>query len=190
MPMVTLPPEWQIGNLPTIKEGELPSGSAGNMATVDFMVKVARERAGSQKVRALATAIVAGLRSMHYLDEAKAVGEYVQAHVRYVRDPSNIERLTDPDLMIDMIQRGTAQGDCDDMALLVASLLMSIGHEPFFRVVRYKGAWGPYNHIYVVDYEKNVNDPEASRLVLDAIVKIRSIGFEVPHASGKEISVV
>ena len=189
MPIISIPPEWRIGDLPSVKEGDLPSGAAGNMATVNFMVKIARERAGSQKVRALATAIVNGVKSMHYLDESRAIGEYVQRNVRYVRDPSGIERLTDPDLMIEEIQTGRAQGDCDDMALLVASLLLSIGHDPFFRVVRYKGWWGPFNHIYVVDYEKNVMDRAASRIVLDAIVKIRPIGFEVPHSSGKEIPV-
>ena len=74
------------------------------------------------------------------------------------------------------------------MALLIASLLLSVGHSPKFSIVRYNSSSGSYNHIYVVDYAKN--GPEGPhRIVLDAIVKNRAIGFEVPHSSGREIAI-
>jgi len=156
------------------------------------MIKVARRRAGHPAIRELAKNIYLQHRieSMHYFDEAKAIGEYVQRKVRYVRDATGIEQLHDPVMMIEQIIEGRAQGDCDDMALLIATLLLSTGHQPKFRAVRYNSIafWKPYNHIYVVSYEHNPGEKN-KRLPIDAIVKKKAIGFEVPHKSGKEFAV-
>ena len=191
MPILRLTPEMMIGELPEHNEESIRGGVGGNYDTVKVMKRVARERAGHPLVRQLAAQIVMsrGIPSMHYLDESKVIGEYVWSKVRYLRDPLEHEYLQDPLKMITDIQNGRAQGDCDDMALLVATLLLSIGHRPLFRVVRYKGYLGPYNHIYVVDYETNPGE-KSKRIVLDAIVKARPIGFEVPHVSGEELEIV
>lgn len=164
---------------------------AGNLDTVAFMRKIAHEKAGDPLVQRLARQIVyqAGVQSHDYADEAKAIGEWVQAQVRYSRDPEGYEQLQDPALMIsDLQNEGIAQGDCDDMSLLIASLLLAIGHNPFFRVVRYQAVSGPFHHIYVVDYEANQSGPK-ERVVLDAIIKDKPIGYEVSHTSGQEIEV-
>lgn len=154
------------------------------------MKKVARLRASDPLLRKLALNILAqyGVRSHHFVDEALAIGEYVKNKVRYVRDPDNVEYLQDPVDLVKQIQSNTAQGDCDDMALLVATLLLSIGHQPLFRAVRYEQPLGNFNHIYVVDYDKNPYGKE-QRIVLDAILKDREIGSEVPHISGEEYPV-
>lgn len=125
---------------------------------------------------------------MHYLDEAKAIADYIKDHVRYVRDPDGIEYLQDPIDLVAQMEQGTAQGDCDDMSLLIATLLLSIGHTPRFRAVRYKKGYDYYNHIYVVDYEKN-GASQKKRIVLDAILKYAPIGTEVNHISGDEFQV-
>jgi hypothetical protein len=153
------------------------------------MKKVARERSGHPIVRKLALDIINyyNIDSHYYADEAKAIGTYVQKNVAYVKDPNGIEQLHDPLTMIEQIQRGVARGDCDDMALLVASLLLSIGHSPKFRVVRYESHFGPYNHIYVVDHTNNKEKKQ--RVVIDCIIKDKPIGHEIPHKSGKEYPV-
>jgi len=154
------------------------------------MKTVAHKRKGHPLVRNLALNILkhSNIESNNFLDESKAIGEYVQENVRYVRDPFGIEQLHDPVLMIRNLQTGVAQGDCDDMSLLIISLLMSIGHKPKLRAVRYGSRFGNFNHIYVVDYEKNGRG-SLKRLSIDAIVKDRPIGFEVNHKSGKEYPV-
>jgi hypothetical protein len=86
------------------------------------------------------------------------------------------------------MQKGTAQGDCDDMALMTATLLLTVGHQPFFRAVRYEQTHGNYNHIYVVDYEKNPYDVK-KRIVLDCILKDKPIGSEVGHTNGEEYQI-
>lgn len=154
------------------------------------MKKVARERAGHPTIRKLALNILNyyETESHDYVSEARAIGEYVQKKVRYVKDANGIEQLHDPLTIIDQIQRGIARADCDDMALLIATLLLAIGHAPKFRIVRYKDGSGAFNHIYVVDYAKN--GPKGPyRIVLDAIVKNKAIGFEVPHKTGEEIAI-
>lgn len=157
------------------------------------MSRVARNRSGHPKVRKLALNILNyyGIPSMRYVDEALAVGDYVKKYVRYVRDPDGIEYLQDPIDLIDQIVKGEAQGDCDDMSLLIATLLLSIGHTPCFRAVRYGTDYDHYNHIYVVDYEKNGTGPGdlKKRVVLDGILKRSRIGTEINHLSGDEFPV-
>lgn len=177
-------------NLPTVEDHRLSLGKRGNIETVDFMRKVAHERAGHPLVRRLALAIIqnTNIKSHFYLNEALAIGEFVQRKVRYVKDPVGIEQLHDPITLIEQIERGVSAGDCDDMALLTATLLLSVGIQPYFRMVRYKSLTGPYNHIYVVVYETNGRE-KRKRVALDAIIKDRPMGFEVPQRSGDEVKV-
>lgn len=157
------------------------------MRTLDVMRRVAHQRKGHPTVRRLALAILeqSGLPSHYHLSEAKAIGAFVQSRVRYVKDGYGVEQLHDPLLMIDQIERGIAQGDCDDMTLLAATLMMSVGIVPMFRCVRYRARFGHYNHIYLVVYESDGAGPK-KRLAVDTIVKNKPIGFEVPHVSGRD----
>lgn len=174
-------------NLPLANEEKLPAGKAGNIQTLNLMRRVAHQRKGHPLVRRLALAILEQrqIPSHYHLEEARAIGQFVQSRVRYVKDGYGVEQLHDPLLMIDQIERGIATGDCDDMTLLAATLMMSIGIVPMFRCVRYNTRFGHYNHIYLVVYEKN-GPSKKMRLVIDPIVKDKPIGYEVPHLSGRE----
>jgi hypothetical protein len=191
MPRYKVAPERNLnGLIPKIQEGNLSSGEKGNLQTVKFMQKIARQQSGDPIIRRLALNILDyySVPSHAYVQEALAIGDYVKTKVRYVRDPDGIEYIQSPVDMVGQIVNGQAQGDCDDMSLLIATLLLSVGHQPRFRCVRYSGMFGNFNHIYVVDYEKDLGSPKR-RVVLDAIVKNYPIGFEVPHASGQEFEV-
>jgi hypothetical protein len=179
-----------LGNTPQTSESELSPGINGNLETLQMMIKVARERSRHPLIRELALRILEHYKvpSQDYIKEAYAIGDYIKRKVRYVRDINGVETLHDPLTLIDQMKRGQAQGDCDDMSLLIATLLLSIGHQPFYRVVRYYQGNGSYQHIYVVVYDKDWRSPE-KRLVLDAIMKRSKIGYEVPHVSGKEYKV-
>lgn len=154
------------------------------------MNEVARKRSGHPKIRKLALNILNyyNTKSHHFIDESLAIGDYVQKNIRYVQDANGIEQLHDPVMLIEQMEEGIARADCDDMSLLIATLLLSIGHRPKFKCVRYSGKSGPYSHIYVVDYAKNKGfGPK--RVVLDAIIKDKPIGFEVVSLSGDEFSI-
>src|ERR1035437_3006323 len=191
MPILKLEPEWSLGeNQTQVKNSTEPNGPAGNYKRVEIMIGIARNRSSNPIVRELALMIVsaAGVKSQDFINEALAIGAFVKNKVRYVRDINGIETVHDPLTMIDQIRRGSAQGDCDDMALLIATLLLSIGHSPFFRIVKYNGNTnGCFQHIYVVVYEKNWGMSKPKRIVLDAILKRSEIGTEVPNSFGEEI---
>lgn len=182
-------PEHNLGLLPQVAETTISDNVSGNHETIKFMKKIARLRASDPLIRKLALNILHqyGVKSHHFVDEAVSIGQYVQKKVRYVRDPDNVEYLQDPLDLVKHIQMGTAQGDCDDMALLTATLLLSVGHQPYFRAVRYEQPYGTFNHIYVVCYERNMRS-EKMRVVLDCILD-SPIGTEVRHVNGEEYEV-
>lgn len=181
-------------NSPQVNQIKSYPGIAGNLQTIKIMSRAAHAYKGHPKVRQLAKAIIRyyDIPSHFYYNEALAIGQFVQEKFRYIRDCADIEQVHDPLTMIDWLERDIAIADCDDQATLAATLLLSIGHIPYFRAVRYNSFFGPYNHIYTVVYEKNLNQPgfeQPRRLVLDTIIKDQPIGFEVPHKSGKEFRV-
>jgi len=183
MPIFRIKPEMQIGaNLPSTKSKRLSSGINGNFETIEIMQRVARERSRHPLVRDLALKILLYYKvpSQHYRDEALAIGDWVKKKVRYVRDIKDVETLHDPLTIIDQIKRGVAQGDCDDMALLIASLLLSIGHAPYFKAIKYKKGFPSLQHIYVVVFERNQGETAKTQIALDAIMKTKPIGYEVP----------
>jgi hypothetical protein len=197
--MLILPkrhPLNNLGNLPDQEIKKLGPGILGNLDTVEVMKKMAREYSRHDLVKRLATNILHynKIPSHHYLDEARAIGQFVQKHIRYVKDPVGTESLQAPDMMIRMMKdAGYAMGDCDDMALLIAALLMSVGIKPVFRAVKYSENSPSYNHIYVIVYENNISSSDKpgpiKRIVLDAIIKDKPIGSEMPHSSGKDFPV-
>ena len=192
MPILKLPPEWTLGeNLPDVVDFKLSDGAKGNLETIEFMRKKARDRSRHPIVRQLALKILLShnVPSQDYLAESLAIGRYVKQKVRYVRDINRVETLIDPLTLIDQITRGEAQADCDDVAMLIATLLLSIGHQPYFRIVKYKKDVPNFQHVYVVDYEKNHADKVKTRIVLDGILKYRMMGNEIFHLQGNEIKV-
>lgn len=184
-------PHNNLGNLSKRKQKPLDNGAKGNLKTVDYMVKMARNNCADPEVRQLAENILGyyNTKDMYYLDEAIAIGDYVKKFVRYVRDPNGVEMLTDPKTMIDKLKRNEAKGDCDDMALLVATLLLAVGIQPYFVIVKYNKNSNGFNHIYVVVCEKNHGSKNPRRLVIDAIAKDYPIGFEVPSQYKKTIKI-
>jgi transglutaminase-like putative cysteine protease len=61
---------------------------------------------------------------------AKAIYDHIVRHDVYTNDPAGVERLQAPDATI-----LTGAGDCDDMAILSASLLESIGVPARIRLI-------------------------------------------------------
>jgi len=172
---------------------EMLDGMGGNLQTVEKIKLVARQRSGHPSLRQLALNIINAYKteSHAHIDEARAIGTFVQEHLDYVRDATDIEQLHDPLMYIDQLNRGVARGDCDDMACLVATLLLCIGARPYVRCVRYgsNNSRDNYNHIYVVVYDTNKPFGKSERLAIDCIIKDQPIGFELNHSSGDEYEI-
>ena len=175
-------------NLPRATNSKIPNGSRGNLATLKQMSQMAHKRSAHPKVRRLAESILvsANKTSHHFLDECKILAKFVQSQVRYLRDPVGTELLKDPVLQIENIERGVANGDCDDMSLLLATLLLSIGAKPLWCITKFSSNSKSFNHIYVCCYEKNHYD-KPKRLVMDTILKDKPIGHEQRYFYKREI---
>ena len=60
--------------------------------------------------------------------QVRAVTNFMEDYVRYVRDPLGLEYVRSPIAMIEEYEKfGMANGDCDDQVLLSGSMLHSIG---------------------------------------------------------------
>lgn len=83
-----------------------------------------------------------GLQQKDFSGEAKRLFAYVQNNVRYVRDTDGAELIHDPAYLLQI-----GAGDCDDKAILLASLLGSIGFATRFAAVAFEP--DNYSHVWV-----------------------------------------
>ncbi len=181
-----------LGNLPQEVRQGLKKGNAGNLQTVEIIKRLAHSRKGHPLIRKLTENVLKQYKtkSQDFLNECYAIATWVRDVCPYAKDPLGIESLKDPVTMVDLIKRDEFYGDCDDMALLITTMLLSIGHRPLLCIVRYPNANSGFQHIYVCTYQKNYRDKgPKKRLVMDAIVKDKKIGYEVPYSYKKEIVV-
>lgn len=72
--------------------------------------------------------------------EIDAVFSFVRDGIRYVRDIHNVETLHYPEIVLEQ-----GSGDCDDKAVLLASLLESIGHPTRFVALAFQP--GQFSHV-------------------------------------------
>ena len=60
----------------------------------------------------------------------KAITNWMEDHVRYVRDPLHVEYVRSPTAMLrEYREFGIANGDCDDQILLAGAMLHSVGFQ-------------------------------------------------------------
>lgn len=120
----------------------LPDGVEGIKATLALMVKLAQAAKRSFPVRRLAEQLMVGVKQKSWLDEVRAIHEYVRDNIRYTKDINGVETVATPEQT--MARR---MGDCDDKSLLTAALLESIGHPT--RFVAVGRTPGRYVHVLV-----------------------------------------
>lgn len=112
-----------------------PSTTLIKNPTLKDTLDVMRVKANEAKktLRPLAERICAGLEPGDYNSEILAIYAFVRQHIRYARDIHNVEYVKAPMRLLE-----TGQGDCDDIACLLASLCMSMGNECRFLVVGFE----------------------------------------------------
>ncbi len=82
------------------------------------------------QVRQLTESVCEGVRSKDYLSEILAINNFVWASTRYMRDPRTVELVYAPYLVVAAISKGrTPSLDCDDLAAVIAAMLLSAGCE-------------------------------------------------------------
>lgn len=122
---------------------EIGNGARGTRDTLKIMAGLVREARVHPAIRRLSVTLTQHLPNKSYIDEVRAVFEYVRDRVRYVQDINGVERLENPVSLLE-----TMAGDCDDMCTLLAALLESIGHPCRFCAAGYC-APGQYEHVFL-----------------------------------------
>jgi hypothetical protein len=142
----------------------------GAPQTVALIKRYALEAQRDPSVRLLAEEIVSGLGSKDYVSEIAAVYYYVLNHTRYANDPRTVELVRRPARIVAELARGkTPSLDCDDLVVLQAALLLSLGREVrivtiAFRKAMYRGQV-QYSHVYL-----QAKEPRSSKwIVLDPV---------------------
>jgi len=168
---------------------ELSPGAEGNLQTLEIMKQVAQERKTSPLVRQTALQIIQSVPQNDRVAECLAIGDWVRANMRYTFDVASEEQLTDPLTLLDQINKQIpcTSSDCDDMSLLTATLLLSIGYTDIvFCAVRYdKTATSrdSFDHVYTAVYVKDFKTGQEIRIPLDCILPDAPMGSEVESAS-------
>ncbi len=106
------------------------------------MARLAREGKKVLPVRLAALQIVETLSQRDWPAEVQALHAFVRDRIRYVKDIRGVETLQQPERTLTL-----KQGDCDDKAVLLASLLQAIGHPARFHAIGFQP--GRFSHVYV-----------------------------------------
>lgn len=135
---------------------QLP-GDSGTYQTVYMMKELANKSFLHPWIRERAASILQNCNRSVQCEEYGLLG-WLKSAVQYIRDPSGVEALHDPITFFEQRLRNGQRvfGDCDDMALYLATLLKAVGHEPFFRVLSRTG--NSFHHVHVVCH-KHLLDP-------------------------------
>ncbi len=94
------------------------------------------------EVREQALELVAHLPQKAWVPEIAALFNFVRDDIRYVGDVRGVETLQTP---VKTLEYG--QGDCDDKAVLLASMLESLHHPTAFVAIGYSP--DTFQHVYV-----------------------------------------
>jgi hypothetical protein len=148
----------------------MPDGTPGIMLTIRRMRQLVREGRVNPEIRRTAINLTTLLPPRDFDGEIRTLFEFVRDRIRYVGDVNEIETLTAPDKTLHL-----GAGDCDDKAVLLASLLESIGYSTVFIVTGYTLP-GVFEHVYLA-----VLLPDGSLLPLDAS-EPQAPGWEPPNA--------
>lgn len=137
---------------PEISLRNIPKGFLGTRETLKSVQHLIRQGVKDFYVRQKAIDILfdRAIRAKDYLGEIRALFEWVQKNVRYTKDPFRLEVLHSARRILEL-----RAGDCDDMTILLAAMLESIGH-PIRLVIVGPTPVRPdlFSHIYLEVYHK------------------------------------
>lgn len=122
----------------------VPRGEAGVLETVRRMGEIIWHLSHSARLARFARDLIegAGIAAYDGRGETKALFDFVQQNIRYTRDPFGYEWVQSvvPTLV-------TGHGDCDCHAVLLGSLLMSVGYP--VRLVIAGSEPGKFHHVFL-----------------------------------------
>jgi len=119
----------------------IPDGDAGIRSTLAVMGEIVKAYKKDIAVITFARDLIADVPAKNYAAEAQTIFDWVQTNIRYTQDADGVEVVQTPDNTIIM-----GHGDCDDMAVLTATLLAAVGKKTRFVAAGFDG--GPPEHVW------------------------------------------
>lgn len=111
----------------------------GAPQTISVMRHAVLESQNDPAVRQLAEIACSGLDSKDYISEYLACYHFVLARTRYMRDPKTVELVRSPSIVARAILNGeTPNLDCDDLACLLAAMVLALGGQCDFVTVAFR----------------------------------------------------
>lgn len=123
--------------------------------TLKMMTELVKAGKKNPAIRSKAVNLVQNVPQKDRMGEIRAIFDFVQNEIRYVRDIHNVETLHYAEQVM-----AQASGDCDDKGILLASLLESIGHPTRFMAVGFKP--GEFSHVFV---ETQIYSPRNGKII-------------------------
>jgi len=134
----------------------LSEGDPGTIETVSMMWRLIQDGMRDPEINRAAMAIIncSRARPFNFADQRRAIFDWVSRNVRFVRDIAGKETLRTPHETL-----AVRAGDCDDMTMLLAALLGTIGND--VRIVTIGVLPGgpqtpaPFSHVYAEVFDGN-----------------------------------
>ena len=110
---------------------------------IQIISKMIKAGKANPKIRELVSKILhdKSVEEKDWDAEVEAVFEWVRENVRYTRDTEGLDTYTEPLKTVEL-----AIGDCDDLSILIGSMLGAIGYPFKLKVVSMTGAG--WDHVY------------------------------------------
>ena len=126
----------------------IPGGDAGTYATLDHMVRLAREARGLPIVRD--TALTLTTHAADPLQQIAAIRDWLALTVEFTRDPTGVELLHSPRYLLSVLRQAGAplRIDCDDVAVLGAALGGNLGLRARYVTVGFFSPNAPFRHVW------------------------------------------
>lgn len=171
------------------------SGDAAIMKTLDHMIRLARRDARTPDVRTLAKKLASECAGQTQIEKefckVKSAFDWVVENITYKFDHEHVQDWADVDnpnttefLIAPKHQLGVLTGDCDDMSMMLASILGAMGFQVKYKVIAWRG--NEYTHVYVEVLMPNV-DGEYRWVPMDPVAGSRGFAWEKSPVIRKHI---
>lgn len=135
----------------TVTSYTIPQGDRGAYETLRIMKRLVHESMKDLPVLDKAKEIIRSVGGKDRHAQANEIGAWTRSSLRFVRDPYGIETIHTPLFMLERIQtRGMFEADCDDYAVLSASMAKAIGLRTKFVILGFLDKGAPWSHVYTI----------------------------------------
>ena len=151
----------------------LAEGEQGNLQTLDAMAQIVREDRLEPDLRIfILREIVGDVRGHDFAGEMEAIFRFARDRITYRKDPWQVERVADVWSTLYALNPDGPEGDCGIKSVFIATCFATLGHKPYFVVIKQRPDQRTFNHVY------NAVAIDGKMLHFDATPEDKPAGWE------------